>query len=75
MGTHFYDPNDECLKTLPERLPPEKEPRAIVESQFLAKYVHAHSLGYRITPTSRILATGGASKNKRILQVNIVVIT
>lgn len=38
----------------------------------MAKYVHALSLGYRITPSSHILATGGASVNKEILQVSTV---
>ena len=48
------------------------EARAVVEGQVMAKYIHAHTLGYRITPSSRILATGGASKNRSILQVALL---
>ena len=54
--------------------PPEVEARAIVEGQFMAKWVHAQSLGYHLSPTSRILATGGASQNKAILQVTSVMV-
>uniref|UniRef100_A0A674AS14 Xylulose kinase n=1 Tax=Salmo trutta TaxID=8032 RepID=A0A674AS14_SALTR len=43
------------------------EIRALVEGQFLAKRVHAEKLGYKIR--TRVLATGGASSNKDILQV------
>ncbi|XP_066540187.1 xylulose kinase isoform X2 [Hoplias malabaricus] len=47
----------------------EVEIRALVEGQFLAKRVHAQKLGYKIIPGTRVLATGGASSNKDILQV------
>ena len=49
--------------------PSEVEVRAIVEGQFMAKRVHASRLGYKLTPSSRLLATGGASQNTAILQV------
>ncbi|KAM4606083.1 xylulose kinase isoform 2-T2 [Polymixia lowei] len=45
------------------------EVRALVEGQFLAKRLHAERLGYKIIPGTRVLATGGASTNKAILQV------
>ena len=64
-GVHRYGPDNSTLSSFPA----EREVRAVVEGQFLAKYVHAHSLGYRITPNSRILATGGASQNESICQV------
>ena len=35
----------------------------------MAKRYHAEKLGYKLTSSSRILATGGASQNKEILQV------
>ena len=54
-----------------ESFPPEVEVRAVIESQFLAKLNHARKLGYEISPTSRVLATGGASANTRILQVSL----
>ena len=56
-----------------DSFPPEREARALVEGQFLAKFVHAQRLGYRISRSSRVLATGGASKNRRILQVCVCV--
>lgn len=65
VGVHRFSSDD----TPVESFTPETEVRAVVEGQFLAKYIHAFSLGYRITPSSRILATGGASENKQILQV------
>jgi xylulokinase len=56
-------------KTQVEGVPPEIKARAIIEGQLLAKFNHARRLGYNIGPSSRILATGGASANKQILQV------
>lgn len=50
--------------------PPEVEVRAIVEGQFMAKWAHAKKLGYTLSPSSRVLATGGASKNLKILQAS-----
>lgn len=47
----------------------EVEIRALIEGQFLAKRVHAEKLNYKIIPGTRVLATGGASSNKDILQV------
>lgn len=52
-----------------ESFPPEVEVRALVEGQIMAKLHHAQLLGYEITPFSRVLATGGASKNSHIRQV------
>uniref|UniRef100_A0A6Q2YLZ9 Xylulose kinase n=1 Tax=Esox lucius TaxID=8010 RepID=A0A6Q2YLZ9_ESOLU len=49
--------------------PAQEEIRALVEGQFLAKRYHAEKLGYKIIPGTRVLATGGASSNKEILQV------
>ena len=66
-GVLRFDPNTTPLNSFP----PEREVRAVVEGQFVAKYIHAQSLGYKITPTSRILATGGASQNASIRQVSV----
>ncbi|XP_058040387.1 xylulose kinase isoform X7 [Ahaetulla prasina] len=49
--------------------PKEVEIRALIEGQFMAKRIHAEKLGYKILPTTKILATGGASHNKAILQI------
>ncbi len=51
--------------------PAGTEVRALIEGQFMAKRVHAENLGYTMGPKSRVLATGGASSNKVILQVSI----
>jgi len=59
-----WDSNGVAVSTFP----PEVEVRAIVEGQFMAKLVHAKRLGYTLSPSSRVLATGGASKNLKILQ-------
>ena len=50
---------------------PEEEVRAVVESQFMAKWIHCQRLGHSLSPSSRILATGGASNNTAILQVSL----
>ena len=65
QGVYRFDKNG----TPVESFPPEVEVRAVIESQLLAKLNHARKLGYEISPTSRVLATGGASANTRILQV------
>ena len=66
QGIYRFDKNG----TRVESFPPEVEVRAVIEGQFLAKLNHARSLGYEIISSSRVLATGGASKNKAILQVS-----
>ena len=43
--------------------------RALVEGQLLAKRLHAETIGFKLTPETRILVTGGASVNLAILQV------
>lgn len=40
--------------------------RAVVEGQFLSMLIHSQSIGIK---TNQILATGGASKNKHIVQI------
>ena len=45
------------------------EVRALIEGQFLAKRLHAEQKNFQLSPQSRILATGGASESKAILQV------
>ncbi|XP_053456820.1 xylulose kinase isoform X1 [Nycticebus coucang] len=49
--------------------PKDVEIRALIEGQFMAKRIHAEGLGYRVMPKTKILATGGASHNRDILQV------
>ncbi|XP_068081833.1 xylulose kinase isoform X2 [Anabrus simplex] len=47
----------------------EVEVRALIEGQFVARRAHAEDLGFIAGNNTRILATGGASKNHCILQV------
>ncbi|KAK3551898.1 hypothetical protein QTP70_031558 [Hemibagrus guttatus] len=65
VGIHRFDQHDKEVAAFTL----EVEIRALVEGQFLAKRVHAQKLGYRIIQGTRVLATGGASSNKDILQV------
>ncbi|KAK2854586.1 hypothetical protein Q7C36_006455 [Tachysurus vachellii] len=65
LGIHRFDQHDKEVAAFTL----EVEIRALVEGQFLAKRVHAQKLGYRIIQGTRVLATGGASSNKDILQV------
>uniref|UniRef100_G3Q216 Xylulose kinase n=1 Tax=Gasterosteus aculeatus aculeatus TaxID=481459 RepID=G3Q216_GASAC len=64
VGVHLFDPDDNKVSS--DRAVPQVEVRALVEGQFLSRRLHAERLGYSI---SKILATGGASSNKDILQV------
>ncbi|XP_074484169.1 xylulose kinase [Sebastes fasciatus] len=65
VGVHRFDPDDNQVSSLS----PQVEVRALVEGQFLSRRLHAERLGYSIIPGTRVLATGGASSNKDILQV------
>ncbi|XP_055363673.1 xylulose kinase isoform X2 [Betta splendens] len=65
IGIHRFDKDDNEVSSLS----PEAEVRALVEGQFLSRRLHAERLGYSIIPGTRVLATGGASCNKEILQV------
>ncbi|KAJ8277574.1 hypothetical protein GJAV_G00076820 [Gymnothorax javanicus] len=65
VGIHRFNEENKRVAGFAE----EVEIRALVEGQFLAKRVHAEKLGYKIIPGTRVLATGGASSNKDILQV------
>uniref|UniRef100_A0A8C7E3K5 Xylulose kinase n=1 Tax=Naja naja TaxID=35670 RepID=A0A8C7E3K5_NAJNA len=65
VGIHRFDAHNVETPTFPK----EVEIRALIEGQFMAKRIHAEKLGYKILPTTKILATGGASHNKAILQI------
>jgi xylulokinase len=47
----------------------EVEVRALIEGQFIAKRAYAEDIGFTLGKETKILATGGASANKAILQV------
>ncbi|XP_033226806.1 xylulose kinase [Belonocnema kinseyi] len=47
----------------------EVEVRALIEGQFIARRAHAEDFGFSIGPKTRIIATGGSSVNKAMLQV------
>uniref|UniRef100_A0A5F8HF04 Xylulose kinase n=1 Tax=Monodelphis domestica TaxID=13616 RepID=A0A5F8HF04_MONDO len=63
-GRHRFNADNQKVSNFPK----EMEIRALIEGQFMAKRIHAEKLGYRIGKT-KILATGGASHNRDILQV------
>lgn len=65
QGTYKFNKDDEKVLSFSK----DEEIRALIEGQFLAKRVHAEMLGYHLDQNSRVLATGGASKNQAILQV------
>ncbi|XP_076288116.1 xylulose kinase isoform X1 [Lasioglossum baleicum] len=66
IGDHrFNKANDEISRYSSK----EVEVRALIEGQFVAKRAHAEDFGFVIGPNTRIIATGGASANKAILQV------
>ncbi|KFM74579.1 Xylulose kinase, partial [Stegodyphus mimosarum] len=65
VGDYRFNKNNELI----HRFSKEVEVRALVEGQFLAKRVHAEDLGFSVHSASRIIATGGASTNKSLIQV------
>ncbi|XP_039093156.1 xylulose kinase isoform X7 [Hyaena hyaena] len=65
IGRHRFSAENRKVPAFPR----EVEVRALIEGQFMAKRIHAEGLGYRVMPKTKILATGGASHNREILQV------
>ncbi|XP_072929379.1 xylulose kinase [Epargyreus clarus] len=47
----------------------ETEARALLEGQALARRAHAEDMGLALDASSRVIATGGASVNKELLQI------
>jgi len=64
-GTFRWNANDLIVTSFKDEI----ECRAVIEGQFLAKKYHAIKFGFKPTTSSKILATGGASNNKFILQI------
>uniref|UniRef100_A0A452TH21 Xylulose kinase n=1 Tax=Ursus maritimus TaxID=29073 RepID=A0A452TH21_URSMA len=64
IGRHRFSAENQV-----SAFPRAVEIRALIEGQFMAKRIHAEALGYRVMPKTKILATGGASHNRDILQV------
>jgi len=60
-GIHRFGPDNR-----PDRFTPEQDVRAVVEGQCLSMRLHANNIG--LVP-QKIMATGGASVNKSLLQV------
>ncbi|ELK29221.1 Xylulose kinase [Myotis davidii] len=65
IGRHRFSPENREVPAFPA----DVEIRALIEGQFMAKRIHAEGLGYRVLPKTKILATGGASHNRDMLQV------
>ena len=66
QGDFRFNKNDEAVVRFASI---ETEVRALVEGQMMAKRLHAERMGFKVSPETRILVTGGASVNKNILQV------
>ncbi|KAM6953860.1 xylulose kinase [Aplochiton taeniatus] len=73
IGIYFdameITPPAEGVHRLDQQSNPVSGGESVVEGQFLAKRLYAEKLGYKIVAGTRVLATGGASNNKEILQV------
>ncbi|KAJ8684028.1 hypothetical protein QAD02_019820 [Eretmocerus hayati] len=65
-GDHRYNKAGERIARYSSK---EVEVRAVIEGQFVARRAHAEDFGFVIGPKTRIIATGGTSVNKTILQV------
>ena len=65
-GQYRFDQSDKPV----DSFSPAVEVRALVEGQIMAKLSHARRLGYQITPSSRVLVTGGTSQNSHIRQAS-----
>ncbi|XP_032989015.1 xylulose kinase isoform X2 [Rhinolophus ferrumequinum] len=65
IGRHRFSAENHEVSAFPR----DVEIRALIEGQFMAKRIHAEGLGYRVVSKTKILATGGASHNRDILQV------
>ncbi|XP_006890713.1 PREDICTED: xylulose kinase [Elephantulus edwardii] len=65
VGRHRFNAEGQEVSAFPR----DVEIRALIEGQFMAKRIHAEGLGYRVMSKTKILATGGASHNRDILQV------
>jgi xylulokinase len=63
-GFYYYSPDGTNVRE--EDWQPEVHVRAVVESQFMLVYLHSRTIGFNL---KAILATGGGSKNRDILQI------
>lgn len=61
--------NAESAKGVQKFLSPQTEIRALIEGQMLHKRAVAADMGFHFGSNTKIIATGGASVNKSILQV------
>lgn len=64
-GCFYFDDADCQLEDLSDA----EHVRAVIESQFLSRRIHAEDMGFELGENCRVLATGGASNNTAILQV------
>ncbi|XP_044761174.1 xylulose kinase-like isoform X2 [Coccinella septempunctata] len=66
LGEKRYNKECQLLSKFSSR---EIEIRAAVEGQFLLRRLYSERIGFKIGEGTKILATGGASSNKSLLQV------
>ncbi|XP_048747057.1 xylulose kinase-like isoform X2 [Ostrea edulis] len=65
QGIFHFNKSNEKVSSFPH----DVEVRAVIESQMIARKMYMEMRGMHVGPDTRILATGGASLNKAILQV------
>lgn len=63
-GFRYFSPDSSTAKA--EDWAPAVHVRAVIESQFMLVYLHSRTIGFDV---KGILATGGGSKNRDILQI------
>merc|ERR1712083_1165081 len=66
-GIYRFDENDNAVDEYKDNGNGSRDIRGIIESQFMAMRQHMNTFG--VAKANKILATGGASQNKAILQV------
>jgi len=64
QGFHYFDQDNVKIDNFPDN---KYHIRAIIEGQFMSMYLHAKNVGIQVS--NSILATGGASRNRDIIQI------
>lgn len=70
LGNWIYEISDSTeLVEIQRELTMEEDIVSFIEGQFLAKRFHVEKFGFQTSKTSRLIVTGGASKNKALVQI------
>ncbi|KAK6181066.1 hypothetical protein SNE40_009002 [Patella caerulea] len=65
VGVYRFNDKNEQVSSFDK----DTEIRAVIESQLMARRIYSEMLGFNIGENCRVIATGGASNNKALLQV------